>query len=148
MFGAFIISCDTTHGMEVWTIWNGTYRLAGMIKLITAGLSISTALALVPIMLKALALPSPAKLADAIRALEQEMSSRKARRREIPWVAGIGAGCHGDRERRGQDHLINSQTEKLFGFDRTELLGLPADTLIPERFRQQPAPDPSQCVRD
>src|SRR6266849_6443597 len=34
MFGLFILGCGTTHGMEIWTIWHGTYRLAGIIKLI------------------------------------------------------------------------------------------------------------------
>src|SRR5262249_11565247 len=32
MFGAFIVLCGTTHAMEVWTLWHGTYRLSGLIK--------------------------------------------------------------------------------------------------------------------
>src|SRR5712671_1783783 len=32
MFGVFIVSCGATHLMEIWTLWNGTYRLAGVIK--------------------------------------------------------------------------------------------------------------------
>jgi signal transduction histidine kinase len=77
MFGAFILSCGAAHMMEVWTIWHGTYRLAGIVKLITAGLSVSTAVALVPLMPKALALPSPARLAAANRELEQEVRARE-----------------------------------------------------------------------
>src|ERR1041384_5913080 len=49
MFGAFILGCGTTHLMEVWTVWSGTYRVAGLIKALTAGLSLSTAIALVPL---------------------------------------------------------------------------------------------------
>jgi PAS domain S-box-containing protein len=37
--------------------------------------------------------------------------------------------------RYGNIHLINAQTEKLFGYARDELLGQPVETLIPERFR-------------
>jgi PAS domain S-box-containing protein len=37
--------------------------------------------------------------------------------------------------RYGNIHLINAQTEKLFGYNRDELLGQPVETLIPERFR-------------
>ena len=77
MFGAFILGCGTTHMMEVWTIWYGTYRLAGVVKLVTAALSVSTAVALVPLMPKALALPSPARLAAANQELEQEVRARK-----------------------------------------------------------------------
>jgi len=83
MFGAFILGCGTTHLMEVWTVWHGTYRLAGVIKLITAVLSASTAVALVPLMPKALALPSPARLEAANRALEQEVCSRQRAEEEI-----------------------------------------------------------------
>jgi hypothetical protein len=34
MFGIFILGCGSTHLMEIWTLWNGTYRLAGVIKAI------------------------------------------------------------------------------------------------------------------
>ena len=36
---------------------------------------------------------------------------------------------------RGEIALVNSQTERLFGYARAELLGMPVEALIPERFR-------------
>jgi PAS domain S-box-containing protein len=39
--------------------------------------------------------------------------------------------------RDGAIILVNAQTEKLFGYTRTELLGKPVETLIPERYRQK-----------
>jgi hypothetical protein len=87
MFGAFILGCGTTHVMEVWTIWHGTYRLAGIIKLITAGLSVGTAVALVPLIPKALSLPSPALLEAANRELEQEACNRQRAEKELKKLA-------------------------------------------------------------
>jgi PAS domain S-box-containing protein len=77
MFGIFIVSCGTTHAMDIWTLWHGTYRLAGLIKAITAGASLATAAALVPLVPKALQLPSPAQLRLANRELEKEISERR-----------------------------------------------------------------------
>ncbi|WP_026735104.1 sensor histidine kinase [Fischerella sp. PCC 9605] len=65
LFGAFIVLCGTTHLMDVWTLWHPTYWLAGLIKVITAVVSLYTAIALMPIIPKALALPSPAQLEAA-----------------------------------------------------------------------------------
>src|SRR5258708_37641387 len=43
MFGLFIVGCGTTHLMEVWTIWHASYLLAGVIKGVTAAVSVATA---------------------------------------------------------------------------------------------------------
>ena len=38
-------------------------------------------------------------------------------------------------DRQGRIHLVNRQTEQLFGYARLELLGLPIETLMPRRYR-------------
>ena len=40
-------------------------------------------------------------------------------------------------DRRGNVAFVNAQTEKVFGYDRSELLGKPVEVLVPERFRGQ-----------
>src|SRR6476659_2982944 len=35
LFGAFIISCGTTHLLEIWTLWYPTYWLSGGMKAVT-----------------------------------------------------------------------------------------------------------------
>src|SRR5437868_3246440 len=41
LFVLFIAACGTTHLLEVWTIWFPVYRLEGVLKAITALLSVS-----------------------------------------------------------------------------------------------------------
>ena len=55
-FGVFIIACGGTHFMEVWTLWTPMYWLAGMVKSLTALASVATALALPPLVPRALGL--------------------------------------------------------------------------------------------
>ncbi|HCF27549.1 MAG TPA: histidine kinase, partial [Cyanobacteria bacterium UBA11049] len=77
LFGIFIIACGTTHFMEVWTLWHPTYWVSGTIKLLTATVSVYTAVLLVPLVPQALALPSPAQLEAANQELQQQVAERK-----------------------------------------------------------------------
>lgn len=78
MFGAFILACGTTHLMGVWTLWYPNYGVEGVIKMVTAIISLSTAALLWPLLPTALALPSPTRL----MALNQELENQVAVRRQ------------------------------------------------------------------
>jgi PAS domain S-box-containing protein len=71
LFGAFILACGTTHLMEAIIFWHPVYRLAGVIKLLTAIVSWGTVIALVPTIPKALALRTPDELEREIIARKQ-----------------------------------------------------------------------------
>lgn len=77
LFGAFITACGTSHIIEIWTLWYPTYWLSGLVKAITALISAYTAIALVLLVPKALALPSPSQLKKANTQLEHEILERK-----------------------------------------------------------------------
>src|SRR6202044_1268047 len=70
LFGAFILACGTTHLMDAVLFWWPAYRLAGVLKLITAIVSWATVFALIYIAPKAFALRSP-------HDLEREINERK-----------------------------------------------------------------------
>lgn len=78
LFGIFIVACGTNHVMEVWTLWYPTYWLSGLLKAITAVVSLYTASSLLPLIPQALALPSPAELEAKNLQLAQEISIRMA----------------------------------------------------------------------
>ncbi|GFE69918.1 PAS domain S-box protein [Chroococcus sp. FPU101] len=83
LFGGFIIACGTTHIIEIWTLWYPTYWLSGIIKAMTALISVTTASMLVPLIPKALALPSPAVLEREIIERKQAQTALKQAHDEL-----------------------------------------------------------------
>jgi PAS domain S-box-containing protein len=77
LFGTFIVACGTTHLMEVWVLWHPNYWIAGFVKALTAAISALTALQLVPLLPRALALPSQAQLELVNKTLQKEVSERR-----------------------------------------------------------------------
>lgn len=71
LFGTFILLCGATHLMEAILFWWPAYRLAGLLKLLTALVSWATVLTLIPLVPKILAMRSPGDL-------EREIELRKA----------------------------------------------------------------------
>ncbi|HIK15803.1 MAG TPA: hypothetical protein IGS53_11040 [Leptolyngbyaceae cyanobacterium M33_DOE_097] len=76
LFATFITACGTTHLLSVWTLWHPTYWLSGAAKALTALVSIGTAIALIRLMPKALAIPSQAQLERANNELKKEIEQR------------------------------------------------------------------------
>jgi PAS domain S-box-containing protein len=76
MFCGFILSCGVTHLMEVVTFYTPLYRLSGLVKAVTAGISLATVCALIPILPRALSLRTPEEL-------EREVAERKRAEQEL-----------------------------------------------------------------
>lgn len=174
MFGVFIFACGTTHLMNVWTMWQPYYWLEGIVKMVTGTVSMITAVALWPLIPRALRLPSPRQLqivnekleeeikeknrvADELRLAQDRLEHRIQERTEELWQANqslqreisernqaeekfrlaVEASPNGMImvDQSGTIVLVNSETEKLFGYDRSELVGAPIEMLVPNRFR-------------
>jgi PAS domain S-box-containing protein len=146
LFGVFIIACGATHIMEVWNLWHAQYWLAGIIKAITALASIPTAILLVQLVPKALALPSPeelkevnqhlvdrreelaranAELASVNKALQQFQKQQRLLFDSIPypvWVYESNTLAIKD---------VNESAIRSYGYSRGEFLSLTIKDLRP-----------------
>src|SRR5258708_5106587 len=76
MFGTFILACGTTHLMEIWNIWHGSYLASGVIKAVTAAVSVVTAAMLIPLVPKVISLPDRMHLQEENRKLEEQLVKR------------------------------------------------------------------------
>jgi len=83
MFAAFIFLCGSTHVMEIWTVWHPDYRLAGALKLLTAVVSVVTAVALFWILPVAMQLRSPGQLQREVETRTGELATLNARLQEL-----------------------------------------------------------------
>lgn len=78
MFAIFIMACGITHFFAIWTLWRPDYGPEALVKLGTAVASVFTAVALWPLLPKAIALPSPAQLQRANNDLQLRVAERDA----------------------------------------------------------------------
>ncbi|WP_438971014.1 histidine kinase dimerization/phospho-acceptor domain-containing protein, partial [Methylophaga sp.] len=77
LFAAFILACGITHLMGVITLWFPLYYLAGFFKLITAIVSVATAIYLIPKLSDMVALPDLNELILLNKKLTEENLSRQ-----------------------------------------------------------------------
>ena len=83
MFVLFVLACGTTHLMEIWNVWHGDYLVAGLIKAVTAGVSMLTVAMLIPLVPTAIALPGQMQ--------EQHQEIEKRVRAETALQEGLAA---------------------------------------------------------
>jgi signal transduction histidine kinase len=77
LFAAFILACGVTHVMGILTLWVPLYYTQGITKMVTALVSIATAIYLLPKLKHIMALPDLAKLTQINSSLAQEIESRR-----------------------------------------------------------------------
>lgn len=76
-FGLFIVACGATHFMEVLTLWHPVYWLSGNIKVITAIASVTTGLALPPLV------PQTRRLLQAAKTSEERRQQLETANQEL-----------------------------------------------------------------
>ena len=77
LFGAFILSCGTAHIVEIWVLWHPDYWIYGILKAITALISLYTAFCLLPIIPMIINLPSPKQLEKLNQQLKKKVQAEE-----------------------------------------------------------------------
>ena len=76
LFAAFIFSCGTTHFFAAYTVFDPLYWQEGYVKAFTAFISAISALLFIPMLPKAIALPSLSKALAENRELTEKLSNQ------------------------------------------------------------------------
>ena len=137
LFGAFIVTCGITHAMSIWVLWVPDYGVEALTKLVTAAVSLPTAILLWLLMPAALKLPTQrdvelknselytlncrltvsayeqAEVTAALR--ESENRYRGLVESQIDIILRIGPD--------GTFTFCNETACRVFGYDREELIG-------------------------
>jgi len=129
MFGAFIFLCGTTHLMSVITTWEPAYRLEALVKILTASISIVTAIAVWPLIPRALRIPNLQQL----QKMKLELERNEKKFRDLVESAPDALVMI---NKEGKIVMVNEQTQILFGYEKPELLGKLVEILIPDRFHK------------
>jgi len=150
MFAGFILACGTTHLLSVWDIWHSAYRLEGLMKAITALLSVATALVTVRLGPAVVKIASPEQLEKVNQQLRQEIAARDQAEEKLRRYIEAELLASKDRlqsffeaapqgilgvSSSGRISMVNRRIEELFGYSREELIGQPLEILLPDRLR-------------
>lgn len=134
LFASFILSCGTTHFFAAWTIYYPSYWTEGIFKTINALISLATALILIPLMPKLLALPSLQKALGRLKTSEERYRELIEGTNDL--ITNVDA--------QGNYYFVNRMAGKYLGLSPDECLGIsafasvhPDDRMMTEEWFRQ-----------
>lgn len=83
LFGLFILACGTTHFVGIVTMWIPAWAESGVVKAVTAVVSVATATLLWPVMYKMRAEPGQRQWKEINAKLVREVDERRAAEMEV-----------------------------------------------------------------
>ena len=144
LFSAFIFACGVTHVMDIWTIWQPDYAVQALSKMLTAGISLVTAIMLWPLIPRALKIPSVQQLQHLIGELKTEVGRRRSTEDQLAatqqslavTLASIDAGFIAA-DRAGKVTHMNAVAEFITGWTQQEAKGQDLFTVFERESRPE-----------
>ena len=155
MFAAFILACGTTHFLGAVVLWLPVYGLDAGLKLVTAIISVTSAVMLWPMIPHALKLPSPGDLRRTNEDLRLEILKREGVEEALV-LAKAAVEDSLSRERAQLAAIVenaevaifaetlegivttwNRAAENTFGYTAARIIGRSGMVLVPEDSHQQ-----------
>ena len=145
MFAGFILACGTTHLLSAVTVWIPLYWLDGLVKGVTAALSITAAALMLWLIPRALSLPSAEQLQTEIRQRKTAEDALQAAHVELQQNAAhmqllLDSALDGiiSMDHNGKIIGWNAQAERIFAYSAEQALGRElAELIIPPAYREQ-----------
>jgi PAS domain S-box-containing protein len=131
LFSAFILVCGFAKLMDIWTIWQPDYGLQALAKVVTAVMSLVTALALWPLIQRGLKRSAVKQSRTVAEAVETEVGRRRhaedrlavAQQSLAVTLASFDAGFI-TTDREGQVTHMNARAEAVTGWSLSSAAGL------------------------
>ena len=144
LFGSFILACGTGHLIDVWTLWHPVYWFSSSIKIVTALISVGTAIGLVALVPKLLVLPRPSELQSAKEAAEQALATLKKSQYHLVQAEKMSSL---GRLVAGVAHEINNPVSFIYG-NINHVKNYAQELLAIVDLYQQFIPEPPLPLRD
>jgi len=140
LFIAFILLCGATHFMGMVTLWVPAYAFQGVLKAMTALVSLATAVTLWVLMPRLLALPSSAQLQQANEALQAANAALRESQAHYRASFEQSPVAMHMLDSRGTCTDVSNSWMELFGYSRAEIVGRHlADITAPDAESWVPA---------
>lgn len=132
LFAGFIFFCGTTHLLDALIFYWPAYRFSGLVKFLTALVSWATVIALIPVIPRALGLPT---MGRSNRELQEALHTARKSEERLRHVIEAAPNGMVIVDGRGRIVSANSSCGAIFGYDPSDLVGRPIEDLVPPRHR-------------
>lgn len=142
LFIAFIISCGLTHFFSIFTIWNPYYGWEAILKAVTAGFSVVTAVVIFRLRRVLVLIPTPQEIQSQAEELyklklKEQIAEETIRRQELV-VTASRLSTQGllIANKQGVIQFSNDAVNQIFQYEEGELIGQRVENLIPFEIRE------------